>query len=151
MNPPTTMSDKPLDPDFEARVRENFGRQRMMRTLGAELLSVEPGMVTIGMGYCEDLTQQHGYMHAGGITAIVDSACGYAALTLMEPGKEVLAVEFKINLLRPAAGERFVATAKVLRAGRTLTVCSGEVHAENEGNRKLVAAMQATMIAIDPE
>lgn len=145
------MSDKSLDPDFEARVRENFGRQRMMRTLGAELLSVEPGMVTIAMGYRENLTQQHGYMHAGGITAIVDSACGYAALTLMEPGKEVLAVEFKVNLLRPAAGERFVATAKVLRSGRTLTVCSGEVHAENEGNQKLVAVMQATMIAIDPD
>lgn len=143
------MRSRPPDPDYEARVRENFGRQRMMRTLGAELLSVEPGEVSIAMGYREDLTQQHGYMHAGGITAIVDSACGYAALTLMEPGKEVLAVEFKINLLRPAAGERFVATAQVLRAGRTLTVCSGQVHAENDGNRKLVAAMQGTMIAID--
>lgn len=145
------MTDQPRDPDFETRVRENFGRQKMMRTLGAELLSVEPGIVTIAMAYREDLTQQHGYMHAGGITAIADSACGYAALSLMEPGREVLAVEFKINLLAPAAGERFIASGKVLRAGRTLTVCSGEVHAENQGNRKLVGAMQATMIAIDPD
>lgn len=145
------MTDQPRDRDFEARVRENFGRQKMMRTLGAELLSVEPGIVTIAMGYREDLTQQHGYMHAGGITAIVDSACGYAALSLMEPGKEVLAVEFKINLLAPAAGERFIASGKVLRAGRTLTVCAGEAHAEHDGGRKLIAAMQATMIAIDPD
>lgn len=145
------MSNRPRDPDFAARVRENFGRQQMMRTLGAELISVEPGEVTIAMGYREDLTQQHGYVHAGAITAIVDSACGYAALSLMEAGKEVLAVEFKINLLAPAAGERFVATGRVLRAGRTLTVCAGEVHAENDGGRKLVAAMQATMIAIDQD
>ncbi|MGH7575143.1 MAG: PaaI family thioesterase [Longimicrobiales bacterium] len=95
----------------------------------------------------DDLTQQHGYLHAAVITAIVDSACGYAALTLMEPHVEVLSVEFKVNLLAPAAGERFLAVGRVLRSGRTLTVCAGEVHAMSGASRQLICVMQATMIA----
>lgn len=135
------------DPDFEARVRESFARQRMMRLIGAELAAVRPGHVEIALPFRGDLTQQHDYVHAAAIAAIADSACGYAALSLMAPGLDVLSVEFKVNLLAPAAGERFVAVGRVLRPGKTLTVCAAEVHAERGETRKLVAAMQATMIA----
>jgi uncharacterized protein (TIGR00369 family) len=131
----------------EARVRASFGRQRMMQTLGAELTAVRPGEVEIVLPFSDDLTQQHGFLHAAAVTAIVDSACGYAAFTLMPPDVEVLSVEFKVNLLAPAVGERFVAVGRVLRAGRTITVCNGEVHAEDGASRKLICAMQATMIA----
>ena len=119
-----------------------------MQTLGAELETVAPGEVVIALPFREDLTQQHGYLHAAAATAIADSACGYAALTLMPSEREVLSVEFKMNLLAPAAGERFTARGVVLRPGRTLTVCTAEVFAERDGARALVAAMQATMIAI---
>ena len=122
----------------------------MMRTLGAGLLAVRPGEVEIAVPFRDDLTQQHGYLHAAAVTAVADSACGYAALTLMEPGREVLSVEFKVNLLAPAAGERFVAVGRVLRPGRTLTVCAGEVHAERGGERALIAVIQATMISSAP-
>jgi uncharacterized protein (TIGR00369 family) len=138
---------EPRDADFEARVRDRFARQRMMRLIGAELTAIRPGHVEITLPFRGDLTQQHDYVHAAAVTAIADSACGYAALTLMEPGLEVLSVEFKVNLLAPATGERFVAMGRVLRPGRTLTVCAADVHAEKSGRRKLIAAMQATMIA----
>ncbi len=138
---------KSRDPDFEARVRDNFARQRIMRVLGADLTAVRPGHVEITLPFRDDLTQQHGYLHAAAIAAIADSACGYAALTLMEPQLDVLSVEFKINLLAPAAGERFVAVGRVLRPGRTLTVCSADVVAERNGDSKLIAVMQATMIS----
>jgi uncharacterized protein (TIGR00369 family) len=105
-------------------------------------------VVEITLPFRLDLTQQHDYVHAAAVAAIADSACGYAALTLMERGLEVLSVEFKINLLAPAAGERFVAVGTVLRPGRTLTVCAADVHAEESGRRKLIAVMQATMIAL---
>lgn len=119
-----------------------------MQLLGAELVAVRAGEVEIALPFRPDLTQQHGYLHAAAITAIADSACGYAALSLMPAGAEVLSVEFKVNLLAPAAGRRFVARSRVLRAGRTLTVCSAEVTAEGAQGDKLVAAMQATMIAL---
>lgn len=131
----------------EDRVRPSFARQRMMRTLGAELAAVRHGEVEIELPFRDGLTQQHGYLHAGAITAIADSACGYAALTLMDPEVEVLSVEFKVNLLAPAAGERFLAVGRVLRSGRTLSVCLGEVYAVQGPSRKLICAMQATMIA----
>lgn len=140
-------SFEPRDPDFEARVRESFARQGMMRMLGAELVAVRPGEVEIALTFRDDLTQQNGYLHAAAVTAIADSACGYAALSLMDPGRDVLSVEFKANLLAPAAGERFVASARVIRSGRTLTVCTAEVHAERGETRRLISAMQATMIA----
>lgn len=140
-------SCEPCDPDFGDRVRASFARQRLMRTLGAELAAVRRGEVEIELPFRDELTQQHGYLHAAAITAIVDSACGYAALTLMEPEVEVLTVEFKVNLLAPAAGERFLAVGRVLRSGRTLTVCSGEVYAVQGASRKLICATQATMIA----
>ena len=122
----------------------------MMRTLGADLVAARPGEVEIALPFSDGLTQQHGYLHAAAVTAIADSACGYAALTLAEPGREVLSVEFKVNLVAPAAGERFVAFGRVLRPGRTLTVCAAEVHAERGGAVTLVAVMQATMIASAP-
>lgn len=139
---------EPRDPDFEARVRDSFARQRMMSSLGATLLAVRPGEVEIALPFRDDLTQQHGYLHAAAITAIADSACGYAAYSLMSRDAEVLSVEFKVNLLAPAAGERFLAVGRVLKAGRTLTVCTAEVHAEAAGSSRLIAAMQATMIAL---
>jgi uncharacterized protein (TIGR00369 family) len=104
--------------------------------------------VDIALSFRDDLTQQHGFLHAGVVTAVVDSACGYAALTLMEPGSAVLSVEFKINLLAPAAGTQFVATGRVVRAGRTLTVCGGEMRAVRPGGDAVVAVMQATMMAV---
>ncbi|HEX6812040.1 MAG TPA: PaaI family thioesterase [Planctomycetota bacterium] len=134
------------DPGFEARVRGSFAQQAMMRLLGAELVAVRAGEVEIALPFRSDLTQQHGYLHAAAIAAVADSACGYAALTLMKPGFEVLSVEFKVNLLAPAKGQRFLAQAWVLKPGRTLTVCAAEVRAESHEGEKLVAAMQATMI-----
>ena len=137
---------EPRDPDFERRVRESFARQRAMETFGARLLRVAPGEVEIGFEFRDEFTQQHGYLHAGLVTALVDTACGYAALSLTEPGAEVLSVEFKLNLLSPAAGERFVARARVVRAGRTLTVCAGDLYAFKDGVEKVVATMLATMM-----
>ena len=123
----------PQDPTYEARVRASFARQRFMETLGARLVRVEPGLCEIELGYREDLTQQHGYLHAAVSTAIADSAGGYAAYTLMPAGSSVLAVEFKINLLEPAQGERFVGRGRVVRTGKRLSVCELEVEAWSEG------------------
>jgi len=120
-----------------------------MSSIGAELLIVEPGKVEIALPYRSDLTQQHGYLHAGIITTIADTACGYAAYTLMPAGSEVLSVEFKVNLLRPAKGERFVAVANVLKPGRTLTVVRADVFGVSESDeRELIATMLATMICL---
>ena len=135
-------------PEVVARVRQSFGRQRLMTMLGATLERVEPGEVDIRLPFRDELTQQHGFLHAGAVTSIVDSACGYAALTLMPPGAAVLTVEFKVNLLAPARGETFVARARVLRAGRTLSVCQGDVLAIHDGEEKLVAVMTATLMAV---
>lgn len=142
---------EPRDPDFAGHVRDSFARQRLMQTIGATLGAVRPGEVEIVLPFDAALTQQHGTLHAAAVTAIADSACGYAALSLMEPGREVLSVEFKVNLLAPAVGERFVAVGRVLRPGRTLTVCSGTVEAERGGKRTTVAVIQATMIGASPE
>jgi uncharacterized protein (TIGR00369 family) len=144
------MSLLPRDPAFEARCRVSFARQKFMTTLGASLVSVEPGQVMIELPFQEALTQQHGFLHAGVVTAVVDSACGYAALTLMPAGAAVLSVEFKINLMKPAAGELFRAVGRVVRSGHTLTVCTGELHAVplREGKPDVVAVLQATMMAI---
>lgn len=136
------------DPDFEARVRASFAKQQFMTTLGAHLVVVAPGEVTIALPYRADLTQQHGFLHAGVVTSVVDSACGYAALSLMEPGTAVLSVEFKVNLLAPAAGKEFLAVGRVVRAGRTITVCSGELRALNDGRETVVAILQGTMMSV---
>ena len=120
-----------------------------MSTIGAQLSKVEPGMVEILIPYRADLTQQLGYLHGGIITTIADTACGYAAYTLMPAGAEVLSVEFKVNLLRPAAGKSFVATAEVIKPGRTLTVTRADVVSVNDDHkRELIATMQATIICL---
>ncbi len=134
------------DSDYERRVRQNFARQHVMQLIGATLGRVEPGAVDIMLPFREDLTQQNGYIHAGIITTVADSACGYAAYTLMPADSEVLSVEFKVNLLRPAGGEIFVAEGRVLKAGKTLTVTRCDVYGRAGEEAKLVATMLATMI-----
>ncbi|MGH9942515.1 MAG: PaaI family thioesterase [Pyrinomonadaceae bacterium] len=137
---------QPKDQEFAERVRESFARQKVMQLFGASLSRVEAGAVDIDLTFREDMTQQNGFLHAGVVTAIADSACGYAAFTLMPAGAEVLSVEFKVNLLRPAAGERFTAQATVLKAGRKLTVTRADVFAHTGARSVLVATMLATMI-----
>jgi uncharacterized protein (TIGR00369 family) len=133
--------------DFVRAVRTSFDEQGLMRHLGAALGVVEPGHVSISMPFSDSLTQQHSFFHAGALTSVVDSACGYAALTLMPAGTEVLTVEFKVNFLAPASGDYAVAHGRVLRPGRTLSVCQGEVVVVKDGVEKLCALMQATMIS----
>jgi uncharacterized protein (TIGR00369 family) len=143
------MMHAPRDPDFERRVRASFARQAAMATIGATLVRVAPGAVVIELPFRADLTQQHGFLHAGIVTSVVDSACGYAAMSLMEPGAAVLSVEFKVNLLAPARGDLFRASGRVVRAGRNLTVVSGELRAvEGDGEGTLVAMMTGTMMAV---
>jgi len=139
---------EPQDPGYEKRVRESFARQRALATLGATLARVVPGEVEIHLPFRPELTQQHGFLHAGVSTAVVDTACGYAALTLMAAGSAVLTIEFKVNLLALGKGELFVATGRVVKPGRTVTVCSGEVVAVDGGERRTVALMQATMMSV---
>ena len=136
------------DSKTESRIRDSFRLQKVMSTIGAELVEVAPGRVRITLPYRGDLTQQHGYLHAGIVTTIVDSACGYAAYTLMPEDSGVLAVEFKVNLMAPAKGERFMAIGEVERSGRTLTVCTGRCLAIDDGKETVVAMMQATMMCL---
>lgn len=133
------------------RIAESFDKQGLMTTLGARLALVEPGRVIIAMPMGPGISQQHGFAHAGAISTICDSACGYAALTLMPPGKAVLTSEFKINLLSPAAGTRFEAEGRVIRAGKRVHVTMGDVYAIRDEHRKHVATMLATMMVIDEE
>jgi len=137
-----------MDSDVELRVRRSFARQTYMTAIRAELVRVAAGEVDIALPFSDQLAQQDGYLHAGVVAGVADSACGYAALSLLPPGNGILSVEFKLNLMKPATGERFRAAGKVIRAGRTLTVCSGEVHAERDGALTLVALMQATMMGV---
>ncbi|MGV3707414.1 MAG: PaaI family thioesterase [Gemmatimonas sp.] len=132
---------------MDDRIRASFRAQTLMQTLGAELLQVSDGEVHIGLTNGTHVLQQHGFVHAGAITSIVDSACGYAAMTKAPDGMGVVTVEFKINFPRPAVGERFLAIGKVQSAGKLLTVCAGEVFAldQNGTRTKLVALMQATI------
>jgi uncharacterized protein (TIGR00369 family) len=134
------------NPAFESMVRESFARQTLMTTLGARLSRVFPGGIDIELPYSTELCQQNGFLHAGAITSVADSANGYAAFTLAAGDSDVLAVEFKINLLAPAVGERFVASGRVLRPGRTLTVCQADVVAHAGEARTLVATMLSTII-----
>ena len=129
-----------------ARVRDSIDRQGMMATLGVELVAVERGRVELALRHDERFTQQHGFLHAGAVASVMDSACGYAAYSVMLPEAEVLTVSYTINLLAPAAGQRFTVTGHVVRAGRTLVVCRGEAFADGAG--RPFAAMQATMTAL---
>jgi uncharacterized protein (TIGR00369 family) len=140
---------EPKDAGYERRVRASFARQALMRTIGAELTRVEPGHVEIALPFRADLTQQHGYLHAGVTSAIADSAGGYAGYSLFPAGSSVLTVEFKINLLAPAAGERFIPAGTVLKPGRTLTICRLEVTAVRGAGRSQIAAGQQTLICLE--
>ena len=143
------MSTKGADEGFEARVRASFARQRVMDSIGATLTRVEPGAIEIALLYRADLTQQHGFIHAGIVATILDSACGYAAFSQMPPDMAVLTVEYKINLLRPAKGDRLIARARVVRSGKTLSVCAGDAFAETGGTETAVATMLATVMAVE--
>jgi uncharacterized protein (TIGR00369 family) len=133
---------------YAERVAASFGRQGLMRTLGARLVRVEPGYCAIELLPSPAVSQQHGYVHAGAVSTIIDTAGGYAAFTLFPDNASVLTVEFKINLLAPAKGERLVAEGFVVKPGRTLMITRGEVHAEEGGQRTLVAIMQQTLMVM---
>jgi uncharacterized protein (TIGR00369 family) len=140
---------KAKDPNYEKRIRDSFAKQQLMRTIGAEMTDVEPGVVSIRLPFRDDLGQQHGFLHAGAIAAVADSACGYAALSLMPAEAGVLSIEFKVNMLSPAKGDAIIARGSVIRAGRTIMVCRADVHAVAGSEQKLVAAMQGTMMVVE--
>ena len=137
-----------LNAKIEERVRESFTRQGIINTLNGKIAHVSPGEVHIEAPFDERFTQQDGFLHAGIVTTLIDSACGYAAYTLMPADSRVLSVEFKVNFLSPAQGERFRAEGRVVKSGKTLTVCDGKLFALQAEEEKLVAIMQATMICI---
>lgn len=138
-----------IDPDFETRVRDSFARQQAMATIGAELTKVTPGIVEIEMPYQPSLTQQHGFIHAGIISAALDSACGYAAYSLMPADAGVLTIEFKVNLLAPGKGERFLFRGSVTKPGRTIIVADGQAYAfSGSGEARLIATMTGTMMTV---
>jgi uncharacterized protein (TIGR00369 family) len=138
----------PPDPDFEKRVRASFSQQKVLETLGAEISLVRAGEVHLRTPFDDRFTQQDGFLHAGIVTTLMDSACGYAAYSFMPVGSRVLSVEFKVNLLSPARGERFRAEGRVIKAGRTITVCEGKLFSIQGAEETLCAIMQATMICI---
>lgn len=133
---------------IEERIRSSFAKQGLMATLGANLGSVEPGKVEVVLIPCPAVSQQHGFVHAGAVSAIADSAAGDAGLSLMPPGRGVLTTEFKINLVAPAVGERIIARGEVVKSGRTLTLAQAKVFAQSGGQEKLVALLTATLMAI---
>jgi uncharacterized protein (TIGR00369 family) len=137
------------DPAYAERVRESFAKQAFMATLGAALGAVEPGEVVIELPVRETLTQQHGFVHAGALASVLDSAAGYAAFTLMPAGAAVLSIEFKLNMLEPARGERIVARGQVVRSGRTIHVCRADAVAFAGGRETLVATLQGTMMCVE--
>jgi len=142
------MNFKILDPDFERRVRDSFARQAAMALIGATITRVEPGRCEIELPVRDDLTQQHKFVHGGVVGMIADSAGGYAAFTLMPADASVLTVEFKINMLAPAKGERLVARGEVLKPGRTLSIVRADVYALDAGRETLVAATQQTLMVM---
>lgn len=136
------------NPKFKQRVQHSFDRQQAMATLGASIIDIEAGKVSIRLPFSEALTQQHGFIHAGIISTVLDSACGYAAFSLMPVNAAVLTIEYKINLLSPAKGDWFEAIGIVKKPGRNVTVADGEVYAHSGGDRKLVASMVGTLMSI---
>ncbi len=139
---------QPADPGFEQRVRTSFGKQGAMATIGASLVRAEPGEVEIQLPWAAHLTQQHGFLHGGIVGAALDSACGYAGSTLMPADVGVLSIEFKINFVAPAKGERFRMVGTVVKPGRTVTVVEGRAYAIDGGRERLVATMSTTLMAI---
>jgi len=136
---------------FEKKVRDSFARQHFMATMGAEMLSVGRGSVAIRFPFSSKLTQQNGFVHAGAVTSIMDSACGYAAMSVSPEELDVLSVEFKVNLMAPGVGESFVARASVKRAGKRLVICTADAFAIDRGGEKLIATMLATMMKVESE
>ena len=139
---------EPMDSAYRDRVRSSFDRQRCMATLGIKISRIDPGVVELIMPYAEPYTQQHGFIHAGIISTALDSACGYAAFSLMPVEAAVLTVEYKINLLAPARGEDFIFRAEVVKPGRNLTRCEGRAYGRTAGNNKLIATMSGTLMAV---
>ena len=144
------MASNPItDPDYEDRVRSSFARQKAMTTIGAQLTMVTPGVIEIEMPHSEALTQQHGFLHAGIISTALDSACGYAAYSLMPADAAVLTIEFKVNLLAPGKGQRFLFRGAVTKPGRTIIVADGQAYAfDGDGEAKLIATMTGTMMTV---
>lgn len=143
------MSFQAQDANFDDRVRASFARQRAMQTLGIEIVRLAPGEIDLALAYDAAYTQQHDFIHAGILSTAMDSACGYAAFSLMPPDAAVLTVEFKINLLAPAAGERFLFQGRVIKPGRTLTICDAQAFAVTDnGAERLIATMTGTLMAV---
>ena len=136
--------------DQARRVTDSFNAQGLMTTLGAKLTHIGDGEVRITLAPRPEISQQHGYVHAGALTSVLDTACGYAALTVAPADADVLTVEFKVNFLRPALGESFLAVGKVVKSGRTITVCAGELFASRADGEEQIAIMQATIANIAP-
>jgi uncharacterized protein (TIGR00369 family) len=143
------MADEPCEADYQSRIRSSFGKQGLMTTLGATLGQMAPGLVEIWITPTPAILQQHGFIHAGAVSAIADTAAGYAALSLMPSGRGVLTTEFKINLVAPAVGERILARGRVVKAGRTLTLAQSEVFAQTGDQQKLIALLTATLMTIE--
>ena len=139
---------EPKDPGYAERVRASFGRQGAMATIGATLASVEAGVVAIELPWSQALTQQHGFLHAGIVATALDSACGYAGSSLMPAEAGVLTIEYKINLLAPAEGQRFRMVGEVVKPGRTITVAEGRAYALDQGRERLIATMGCTLMTI---
>jgi uncharacterized protein (TIGR00369 family) len=139
---------RPLEADQEARIIASIQNQEVMKLLKVRILKIGLGEVHLEFPYDHSITQQNGYIHAGILTTVVDSACGCAAFSMMPPNSGVLSIEFKINFLSPAVGEKFIAIGKVIKAGRNITACTGEVFGVSGGAEKLVAIMQATMMTV---
>lgn len=140
---------KPRDPDWDRRCRDSFAAQQYMRLIGGEIVSVAPGHCTVAVRMKPELTQQRGFLHGGVTAALADTAAGFAAYSLMPAGSSPLTVEFKINLMAPAAGERFLASGNVVRSGRTLTIVEVDVIAEAKGETQMIAKMLATLICLE--
>ena len=139
---------EPKNPDYDASVHDSFNRQQVMHTLGISIAELSPGRIVLEMAHQDTLTQQHGFLHAGIVSTALDSACGYAAFSLMPAEAAVLTAEFKINLLNPADGERFRFVADVVKPGRTLTICEARAYAVKGEDEKLVATMTGTLMAL---
>ena len=145
-----TRQFQPKDPDFKARVTQSFSEQAVMQLINASLVEVDAGLVAIELPYQPELAQQDGFIHAGISSTIMDSACGYAAYSLMPEDASVLTIEFKVNLLSPAKGERFCGYGKVKKPGRSISVAEAELYAFSDQGKKLVATMMGTLMAVYP-
>ena len=141
---------KPTNPDYQRIVRDSFARQGLMTTLGARIVALEPGLCVVEMPYAPQFSQQQGFFHGGAIGAIADTAAGYAAYSLMPAGAEILTVEFKINLIRPAVPPILRAEGHVLRPGRTLTVCRADIYHQGADGLEACALLQSTLMRVDP-